>query len=112
MIIRPLPKKLLIHEIEYSEYAGSNGWDGSFNVPTMIENVRVDPKTAIKRTSDSFSKDVNHIVYVDRTHSKPYPKFKEKSKITWKGKEYELNEVKEFYDTDPNEPHHYELGLK
>jgi hypothetical protein len=111
MKAKPIPKKLLIHSIEYMEIAGNDGWDTSFNVPIPIDYTRVEPKTNLKRSTDSVSKDCSHVVFVDRSNSSVFPKFKEGSKIRFNEDDYELAEVKPFYDTEP-EPHHYELGLK
>jgi hypothetical protein len=111
MKIKPLPKNLLIHTIEYKEMVSNNGWDNSFAEPITIEFTRVEPKTNLKRSNDSVSKDCSHVVFVDRENSSVFPKFKEESRIVFNGDEFELSEVKPFYDVK-EEPHHYELGLK
>jgi Minor capsid protein len=112
MIAKPIPLNLLIHTITYKGYAGSNGWDGSFDQDLIIKNVRVDASANLKRSgSGGVSSEASHVVFVDRTHSTSYPEFKEQSKIVWNGKEYELYKVKPLYDTSQI-PHHYELELK
>jgi hypothetical protein len=110
-MIKPLPKSLLIHEISYEEKAGNDGWDNSYLAPVTIEFVRVEPNKKVKRSGGTISEDANLIVFIDRTHSKPYPDFKGESRITFKGNTYELSEVFPVYDTSEI-PHHYELGLK
>lgn len=112
MTVRPIPKHLLIHQIIYKEYVGSNGWDGNFSPGIPIQHVRVDPVMNVSRKPGTVSSEAKHIVFVDRSHSTPYPdKFLEQSKIEWNGKEYELVVVKPLYDTSQI-PHHYELELK
>jgi Minor capsid protein len=110
MAVRQIPKRLLIHTIEYSEIEGSNGWDDSFKAPIIIKNVRVSPSFSVNRTANSEGQTISHVVFVDRVHSSIFPKFKKKSKIKWEGETYELSEVKPYYDFN-DEPHHYELEL-
>jgi hypothetical protein len=111
MIAKPIPLSLLIHTIDYAEKTGNDGWNDTHSNPVQIKNVRVEPAVNLKRSSQKVSSDAKHLVFVDRTHSTPYPEFKELSNVTWKGKEYELVAVKPFYDTG-EQPHHYELELK
>ena len=110
MRVKPIPLTMLIHKITYSENIGSDGWDGKFAEGIEINNVRVIPRSSLKRTSTSISDEVQHVIFVDRTYSSKFPAFKKDSKIMW-DKEYELAEVNPIYDTS-NIPHHYELGLK
>lgn len=111
MAIRPIPKKLLPHTIEYKELAGSDGWDDKFKKPVNIYNVRVVVNESVRRTSNSNDKVERNMLYADRVHTSPYPDFKAKSKVVWNGKTYEITDVKRIIDTDPNIPHHYEMEL-
>ncbi|MRG87002.1 putative minor capsid protein [Salinibacillus xinjiangensis] len=110
MAIKPIPKQLLIHTIEYEEFTENNGWDDSWAPPVTIQNVRVEPISRLNRSSNSEGEQANHVVIVDRVHSSHYPEFKEKSKITFDGNSREVVEVKPFYAFGKT-PHHYELGL-
>jgi hypothetical protein len=111
MIAKPIPLQLLIHTIQYAAKSGNNGWDDTFLDAVEIKNVRVEPAVNLKRSSTKVSSEAQHLVFVDRTHSTPYPEFEKGSKVTWKNVEYELASVKPFYDTG-DIPHHYELELK
>lgn len=110
MRIRPIPKKLLIHTINYLELAANNGWDNSFSEAITIDFVRVEPASSVQRTATSEGSDIKHILFVDRVHSSRFPDFKEKSKIVWNGQTFELKQIKPHYDFGVI-PHHYELGL-
>jgi hypothetical protein len=111
MMAKPIPIHLLIHTIQYAEKSGNNGWDDTFHDPIQIEKVRVEPAVNLRRSSTKVSTEAQHMVFVDRTNSTPYPEFKQGSNVIWKGVEYELSAVKPYYDTD-DVPHHYELELK
>lgn len=107
---RPIPRQLLIHTVEYEEYLNDDGWGDEFAEKVTIERVRMDVNEKVSRSQTSSGTKATNILFVDRTHSSPYPKFKKKSKIYWDGDEYEIDSVKALYDSD-QVPHHYELGL-
>ncbi|PJZ00379.1 minor capsid protein [Bacillus vallismortis] len=110
---KPIPANLLFHSIEYEEYAGdSNGWGGNFEPAQSIENVRVEPVTAIMRSNIRDDVEGESIVFIDRLNSTPYKKLKEKSRVTFEGKTYEIQRVKALYDENPGAPHHYEVEIK
>jgi|SRR5690554_3600435 len=111
MTIKSIPKRLLIHTIEYEEFIGSGTWDDEFAEPITINNVRVEPVSRLNRTGDSEGEQVSHIVFIDRQHSTPIPDFKIRSRITFRGVSREVVGVKPFYGFD-SEPHHYEIELK
>ncbi|SEP56899.1 Minor capsid protein [Virgibacillus subterraneus] len=110
MGVKPIPRSLLIHEVEYEEYAGSDGWDGGYNPSLTIKNVRVEPVSRLNRSSNSEGVSVSHVVVVDKQHSSIYPPFKVQSRITFEGRSYEIIDAKPFYAFG-DVPHHYELEL-
>lgn len=110
MNIKPIPIKLLSHQIRYEEYASSDGWDSEFKDPIIISNVRIDPFRKLKRTTKSESINTSHILIIDRINSSSFHEFKERSKITWNNKIFEITKVNPIYGF--NEIHHYELELK
>ena len=112
MRIRSIPKHLLIHSIEYKELESNDGWGDTEKEPITIDFVRVETSKMFSRSGDSIGTDSKLVVFVDRENSSSMPEFKSNSTITWQGKDYELSEVKPFYDIDPTNPHHYELGLR
>lgn len=112
-MVKPIPKKLLIHELEYSECVGSNGWDKEFAEPINIKNVRVQPMTKLVESTNSSRIEATHIIMIDSKHSKPYIKPTEGSTIKWNrgNKDFEVIRVSEFY-AFKDTPHHYEVEVK
>lgn len=110
MNIKPIPLNLLIHTIIYTEVEGSDGWDDNEKVPITIENVRVQPSSSLRRSSNSKGIDYNNIVFIDMENSSSCPEFKEKSTVTWNNKDYEIVDVLPVHGA--YDIHHYELGLK
>lgn len=111
MLVKPIPLQLLIHTISYQEYYNNDGLGSGFKEPVTINNVRVDPVTSVIRSSLRDDTEANSVIFIDRTHSTPYLEFKEKSKITFKSKAYEIVQVKTLFD-DQELPHHYEVIIK
>lgn len=111
MAIKSIPKRLLIHTIEYEEFIGSGTWDDEFAEPITITGVRVEPVSRLNRSGESEGEQVSHVVFVDRMHSSSFPEFKVRSRITFRGVSREVVGVKPFFAFD-SEPHHYEIELK
>ncbi|KIL33465.1 putative minor capsid protein [Bacillus subtilis] len=110
---KPIPIELLIHSIEYEEITDNpNGWGGGFATPIPIERVRVEPVTAIMRNNVRNDVEGQSIIFIDRLNSKPFKRMKEQSRVTFNGKTYEVQKVKELYDENPGAPHHYEVEIK
>lgn len=113
---KPIPLKLLFHSVDYHEYKGSDdGWNGdpnSYAEAITIENVRVEPITLIARNNVRDDTEGQSVVFIDRTNTKPFRKPVERSKISFNGIDYEVNNVKAYYDENPDQPHHYEVILK
>lgn len=109
--VKQIPKQLLIHSIDYEHYTGNDGWDDTWDDAITIENVRVEPVTAIKRSSNAEGDEANHVVFVDRVNSSAFPDFAIKSRIIFDGVSREVVDVKPFYAFG-SEPHHYEVSLQ
>lgn len=109
-IIKPIPKRLLIHSIIYREKLPDDGWGGGFAEPVTIENIRVEPARSINRSGNADDIVARNIVFIDRVYSKPFLELKEKSKVEFNGKEYEVNKVSPHYGFKDT-PHHYEVEL-
>ncbi|KIN42422.1 putative minor capsid protein [Bacillus subtilis] len=110
---KPIPIELLIHSIEYEEIAeDTTGWGGEFEAPITIGKVRVEPVTAIMRNNVRDDVEGQSVIFIDRLNSKPFKRLKEQSRVTFNGKTYEVQKVKEMYDENPGAPHHYEVEIK
>ena len=108
--IRPIPKNLLIHTVEYREYQYDERWGDSFAEPVTLEFVRVEPATAMNRNAIREEITAQHVLFIDRAHSKPFVQMKEKDRVTFQGQEYEVHRVNPHYAFGPD-PHHLEVEL-
>lgn len=112
MRIPPLPKKWLIHEIEYEGYLGENDWgDVDYEPPITIKHVRFDDSTVFSRDSTQTKVLADAIIFVDAKNSNPVPEFKEQSKVRFNGKEYVIQKVVPCYYPTEKRIHHYELEV-
>lgn len=114
MRIPPLPKRWLIHEIQYEEYTGKRDSYGNYiyDDPITINFVRVDNETVFSRDTTDTKIVANAVVFVDSTHSTNVPeKFVEQSKITFNDEVYTLKKVVDCYYPNKNKIHHYELEV-
>lgn len=108
---KPIRRSLLIHTVEYREYIGEDDtWNGSDNyaVPEILERVRVEPKRIVSANGNGESVVMKTLLFHDTVHSTPIV-FKEKSKVTFDGKEMIVSEINEFYDR--SRLHHVEVLL-
>jgi len=114
MRIPPLPKRWLIHEIQYEEYTGERDSYGNYiyNAPVIIKHVRFDDETVFSRDDTDTKIVANAVIFVDSTHSTNLPeKFVEESKITFNGKEYTIKKVIDCYYPYKDEIRHWELEV-
>lgn len=109
-MVRPIPRKVLIHTIDYKHLVGNNGWDDEFDDPVKIIRVRVVPTSRIHRTMQSEGREATHRVFIDRQYSEPFLEPSEGSRVTWQGKEFTVGKVSAHYDFSET-PHHYEVEL-
>lgn len=108
--IRPIPRKLLPHTIQYEEYTGGDGWGDEYAPAITINYVRVEPSTYLKRSTSQEEILAKNIVFIDRVSSSPFIMLKEKGRVIFNGTEYEVHKVNPFY-TFSNTIHHIEVEL-
>ena len=106
--MRPIRLDLLIHEIEYLEYDGSDEWGEAWKAPILIKRVKVDEGSRFNRYSNTEVIAHLNTVFVDGVHSYPKVNWVEKSKVRFKGKETTVKVVKTF-QTTPDKVHHWEV---
>ncbi|MEK3890246.1 putative minor capsid protein [Bacillus sp. FSL K6-3431] len=117
MRIGPLPKKWLIHSIVYKGFTGKKDDFGKpvYDPPITIEYVRYDESSVFSRDNTQTKILADGVIFVDTTHSKPIPVFKEESKITFndgvKDRELTLKKIVPCYYPNQNKVHHYELEV-
>lgn len=112
MRIGPLPKRWLIHSIEYYEYLGEDDWSNPiYGEPIIIKNVRFDDSTVFSRDTTQTKILADAVIFVDVTHSDPVPDFKERSRIQFGDREMILQKVIPCFYPHKNEVRHYELEV-
>ncbi|MGJ9460289.1 putative minor capsid protein [Oceanobacillus sp. CF4.6] len=109
-MVRAIPKKLLIHNVDYEKNLGDDGWDSTYDEPIAIENVRVEATSRLQRGSNSEGTAISHVLIVDRKHSTVFPDFKPGDRVIFREIPREVVDVKPFYAFGP-EIHHYEIEL-
>jgi|SRR5690606_20627626 len=101
---------LLIHEIEYVEYLEDGRWGDTYADSVPVRFVRVEPATALDRDSAKEEVRAENILFLDGRHTKPFVVPKQKDKIIFQGREYEVSRVEIFYAIS-NRIHHIEAEL-
>lgn len=109
-VVKPIPLHVLIHTVEYHEYDPESSFQDSYKAHITINNVRVEPSSKVVTNSNGESVTSKATLFVDATFSNPIPKFVEKSKIVFNGREFYIQVVDELYALS-NTPHHWELIL-
>lgn len=106
-MFKAIPKRLLIHSIDYYRYKEDNFEGEDFEAPIRIDFVRVEPKTRLYRTASGDVVESNTIVFVDALNSTPV-EWISKSKIVFRGKELRIVDIAECFAGTLN-VHHWEL---
>lgn len=109
-MVKPIPKKLLIHNVEYYEYDSESSFQNSYKTPVTISYVRLEPQNKVVNNTGGESITSKAVLFVDVVNSTPIPNFVEKSKVVWKGKEMYIQSIDELFADTPI-PHHWELNL-
>lgn len=109
-IIRPIPRRLLVHSVEYQEYLGSGRNGDTYADKVIIQRVLIQPSFQVKRTVMGDDRQIKAVIFIDQKHSKPFIEMKPKSKIHYKGKDWIVNACSPIYAFSTT-PHHYEVEL-
>lgn len=112
MRIKPIPKKLLIHSIEYEEFKEDGSFGEEFEPRETIGNVLVQPKTEIRRDLYEEEVQINAVIFLDATNTPKFKPLKEKSKVHFNGREWRVVSCDALYAFDPAKPHHYEVKIR
>lgn len=115
MAVRPIPRRLLVHDLIYHEFVEDEEWKESFQPPITINNVLFQPVTGMNRTmqGEEVEMQASTVLFIDRVHSSDYIRMIEKSKVfraDEPSREMRVIRVDELFVDSPNS-HHYEVGL-
>lgn len=114
MLVKPLPKTWLIHDITYKAYSDERDDYGNdkFEDEVEINFVRYDDGSLFARSIQEDTIRYNGVIFVDLVNSTNLPsEFKEKSIIMYNGRELRINKVINCYHPQSKTIHHYELEV-
>ena len=111
-MIKPIPKRLLPHEVNYQEYNGDSGEGETFKTVITLKNVKIEDNKQFTYTSNGRELTSNATLIYDCINSsgltnKPI----NNSIIEFKSTKYRIINV-EVLCADSDIPHHYEVSLK
>ena len=106
--IKPIPKELLIHTIEYYAYLHDDAFGEAYEEPITIEFVRFEPSSKLVKSSANESIQGVGVFFLDYVHTYPFVVPSDKSKFVLNGREYFVKQVDELY-ADTATIHHLEV---
>lgn len=112
MLIKPIPRKLLIHSGVLKHLTGKDNFrKPTYGADINLTFVRVEPILRQKIVSSSENTDVStDRLFYDCTNSRPKGVvFEKEDNFTFGGKSLTVREVKTHYGLDGVTPHHYEV---
>jgi len=110
-MVKPIPKRLLIHTISVEPLTSEEGWEKTYGDPETISNVRVEPKKTLQRSNDEYSIVGDLIVYMDYTHTTPFKVPKKRDRITFYGDQYTVEGTNIYYGVG-QQIHHVEVVMR
>lgn len=112
-MVKQIPKRLLIHTVQYAEYVeNAGGWGGqagNYKPEVTYKHVRVEPSTKLFSDGTGNSVTAKAVMFIDMVNSdfnNNVPK--EKSKITFEGMVFVVGQVDYLY---ARTLHHLEVYL-
>lgn len=106
----PIPKDLLIHNVELFHVTTDRWGDESFDLssPITLNHVRIDNSVQVRETSLGKVRDVKAVLFWDATHSSKAD-LVEGDQIKWGNETYHISEINYLYDESGL--HHKEVQL-
>lgn len=112
MSFKPIPRRILIHEVIYTPFIETNsGWGGdSESKSEVIKRVRFEPSKLVRKTNVNEEKLVKGTLFIDAKYSKPFIELEVNSVVEYKGKSLIVESCDPIYEKKDT-PHHYEVIL-
>lgn len=108
--VKPIPKRVLPHTIEYERYAGEGRNGPTYDMAITVKNVRIEPTSEKVVDSNGVQIQLKSKLFIDAVNSTPLVHLKEKSVIHFGGNDYYVQAVATYYANSSN-VHHWELRL-
>lgn len=111
VVIRAIPKKLLIHTVTHAREGEENRWGNTELVDEQsLTHVRMEPSSKVVRDKSGAEIQLAATLFYDCRNSRPCGmEFAIDDIITFNGQRHRLVLVEPLYDGE--KLHHYELGL-
>lgn len=116
-MIKPIPKRVLIHSATYYPYQGKDAYQkATYGDAVELLNVRFEPvkKTSLTSKTGMSSlgeqKDDTLTMFVDGVNSTPLLDYSEFDKIDFSGQNYIIREVRPYFGFG-EKVHHWEIYL-
>jgi hypothetical protein len=116
-LIKPIPRKLLIHSVIYKRRTGTDAsGEPVYDAPQTLFNVRVSPQTTyyareVNQWAQSAAESTGMTLYIDTVNSTVPAEINLADIVIFEGKEYAVKSIKPRYALDGAKPHHYEIVL-
>lgn len=110
--MRPIPKKLLIHEVMYHKQIAGDGFydENSLDAGQKLTFVRMEPSNKIIRDKNNAEVQLSAVMFYDCRNSRPRNiSFAVDDVIVFNGVPHKVQVAEPLYDE--RKLHHYELGL-
>jgi Minor capsid protein len=108
--VKPIPKKLLPHTIEYERFTGEGRNGPTYDMAVTVKNVRMEPTSEKSIDNNGEQIQLKSKLFIDAVNSSPLIDLKEKSVVHFDEKDYYVQSIATFY-TNTVLVHHWELGL-
>lgn len=110
--MKPILKRLLIHNATYRRVSGKNAWGEETITEHALTRVRFEPMRVLAQTKENQELRLVSVLFYDNQNSNGLPsgmEFRENDNIVFDGKNYVIVAIDRLYDSRGF--HHYELGL-
>lgn len=110
-VIRPIPKKLLVHTVTHAKAVDEDRWGNEvLKDERELRFVRIEPSSKVVRDKNGAEIQLASTLFYDCRNSRPTGVlFVEDDIILFNGQKHKVNLVEPLYDG--RRLHHYELGL-
>lgn len=110
-VIKPIPKKLLIHTVTLQRKTSEDMWGKeSLGEGIKLEHVRMEPSSRIVRNKNGAEVQLAATLFYDCRSSRPSGiTLQEDDIILFNGQKHKVQTIEPLYDE--KKLHHYEMGL-
>lgn len=107
--MKPIPKKLLIHEVTLKRYKKDTWGEDTLELEKTLKFVRIEPSKSRVLSVDNTEIQLNSLLFYDCVNSTPRGViFELEDIITFEGTNYTVKTIDPLYGA---KLHHYEIGL-